>query len=58
MTLAELMEQNQEIGFEKGLQQGADIKSLEIAREMKNDGAAIQIIAKYTGLTEEAINKL
>jgi len=58
MTLAELMEQNQEIGFEKGLEKGLAEGKLEIAREMKNDGAAIQIIAKYTGLTEEAINKL
>lgn len=58
MTLAELMEQNQEIGFEKGLEKGLAEGKLEIAREMKNDGAAIEIIVKYTGLTEDAINEL
>ena len=33
-------------------------RSLKIAKEMKNDGMSIDVIAKYTGLTEEEIEKL
>lgn len=33
-------------------------RSLKIAKEMKNDGMTSGVIAKYTGLTEEEIEKL
>ena len=33
-------------------------KALEIAREMKKDGHPSKMIAKYTGLTKEQVEKL
>jgi hypothetical protein len=33
-------------------------KTIEIAREMKKDGHPVEMIAKYTRLTKERIEKL
>ena len=51
MTLAELMEQNQEIGFEKGL----NVKAVEIAKRMIDEGLSLDVIEKLTGISEEQL---
>ncbi len=33
-------------------------RNFEIAKEMKKDGHAVEMIARYTGLTKEQIEKL
>lgn len=45
-------------GREEGLQKGREEAKLEIAKTMKNDGASVAFIAKYTGLSEEEITLL
>lgn len=40
-------------GLEKGLKKGERKKQLEIARQMKSDGIPMDIILKYTGLSEK-----
>jgi len=42
------------IGYNKGIEQA----NLENARKMKADGMPTELIAKYTGLTQEIIDKL
>jgi hypothetical protein len=39
-------------------EEGMDIRNVEIAREMKQDGIDIEIIVRYTGLSIEAIDAL
>ena len=56
--LEEGMAKGLEQGIAKGLEQGQRIKSLEAARKMKSDGMAIDLIAKYTGLTADEIELL
>ena len=41
-------------GFEQGMQQ----KSLQVAKEMKQDHTPIEFIMKYTHLTQEEIENL
>jgi predicted transposase/invertase (TIGR01784 family) len=41
-------------GMEKGIEQ----RTFEIARQMKKDGEPMDKIQKYTGLSQEAIEKL
>ncbi len=38
--------------------EGAINKSIEIARDMKNDGLPVEMITKYTGLPVSDIEKL
>ena len=52
--LAEGMEKGMELGMEKGMNQ----KALDIARNMLADGVDINLIMKYSGLTQEQIEKL
>ena len=52
--LAEGMEKGMELGLEKGMNQ----KALDIARNMLADGVDINLIMKYSGLTQEQIEKL
>ncbi|MFO7977018.1 MAG: Rpn family recombination-promoting nuclease/putative transposase [Bacteroidales bacterium] len=47
-----------EEGLEKGLEKGERKKQEAIARKMKSDGMPIDVIAKYTDLTREEIEKL
>lgn len=47
-----------EEGYTAGEKQGTLNKSLEIARNMLNDGADIDIIIKYTNLSKEEIEEL
>lgn len=42
-----------EEGLEKGVKKGERQKQLEIARQMKSDGMPMDIILKYTGLSEK-----
>ena len=43
---------------EKGRKKGKEERSLEIAREMLQDGEPIEKIARYTGLPENEISEL
>lgn len=43
---------------EEGYREGLDKRNIEIVKNMKNDGEPIEKIVKYTGLSEEEINKL
>ena len=56
--LAEGMEKGMELGMEKGMEKGMNQKALDIARNMLADGVDINLIMKYSGLTQEQIEKL
>ena len=45
-------------GLEKGLERGTEQSKNEIARNMLKDNVDINLIKKYTSLTEEKITKL
>ena len=45
-------------GIEKGLEKGIEQEKIQIAKEMKNDGVALEKIIKYTGLPASDINNL
>ena len=45
-------------GMEKGMELGMNQKALDIARNMLADGIGINLIMKYSGLTQEQIEKL
>jgi len=47
-----------EIAEQKGIEKGEVNKQLEIARAMLKDGTDIDLISKYTGLSEDQIRKL
>lgn len=55
-------EQGEKVGLEKGekigLEKGEKNATYNIARQMKQDGAPMDMIIKYTGLTEEEIDRL
>lgn len=44
--------------IEKGLKEGQEIKTKELAQKMKNEGLDINLIIKITGLNKEEISKL
>ena len=52
------LEQGLEIGRTKGKEEGKKEEKMNIAREMKEGGMAVEMIAKYTGLDEEEIKNL
>ena len=52
------MEKGKQEGHKSGLIEGAQKNKLEVAKLMKKDKVDISIISKYTGLTEEEIEKL
>ena len=52
------MEKGMELGMEKGMAKGMNQKALDIARNMLADGVDINLIMKYSGLTQEQIEKL
>ena len=47
-----------EEGMKKGMAKGMNQKALDIARNMLADGVDINLIMKYSGLTQEQIEKL
>ena len=51
-------DEGREEGIEIGIPQGELIKARKIAKEMKDDGEAIERITKYTKLSKEEIEKL
>ena len=53
--LAEGMEKGMEKGMKKGMAKGMNQKALDIARNMLADGVDINLIMKYSGLTQEQI---
>ena len=53
-TLAEELERRGNISREEGCEE----REREIAREMKKDGAEVEMIMKYTGMTKEEIEAL
>ena len=48
----------EKIAEDKGKEQGAEEKTLDIAREMLHDNVEISTIAKYTGLSITEIESL
>ena len=56
--IAEGMEKGMKEGLEKGRTEGMNQRSLDIARNMLADGVDINLIMKYSGLTQEQIEKL
>ena len=52
------MEKGMELGMEKGMAKGMNQKALDIAKNMLADGVDINLIMKYSGLTQEQIEKL
>ena len=45
-------------GMELGMEKGMNQKALDIARNMLADGVDINLIMKYSGLTQEQIENL
>ena len=45
-------------GMELGMEKGMNQKALDIARNMLTDGVDINLIMKYSGLSQEQIDKL
>ncbi|MDE6821915.1 hypothetical protein [Bacteroides acidifaciens] len=47
-----------EEGLEEGLKKGREEEKMEIVRKMKSDGLSDDVIAKYTGLPIEEIERI
>ncbi len=45
-------------GLAEGMEKGMNQKALDIARNMLTDGVDINLIMKYSGLSQEQIEKL
>ena len=45
-------------GIKEGIEKGEKNKTISMAKSMKKDGADINLISKYTGLTVDEIKKL
>ena len=58
MMLSREREEGFEEGMEKGIEKGIEKRNYTIAKSMKKDGADINLISKYTGLTIDEIKKL
>ena len=58
MTLEERMDEIREDGLEEGIKQGIKHGSLQIAKEMKEEGFSIEQIVKLTKLSKEEIESL
>ena len=52
------LEEGRAEGRAEGLAEGEKNKAIEMARTMILDNVSINLIAKYTGLSEEEIKKL
>ena len=54
LRLSEI-EEAEERGKEQGIEQGIEQNRIEIAKNMLKDGMAIEMIKKYTNLSDEQI---
>ena len=52
------MNVEREEGIKEGIEKGIEKQNYTIAKSMKKDGADINLISKYTGLSIEEIEKL
>lgn len=52
------LKEGEEKGIKEGMKEGKKVSQQEIAKNMLKDNVQIENIIKYTGLTEEEINKL
>ena len=52
------VEKGIEIGIEQGIERGIEQESMRMARKMKAEGIAIDLIIKCSNLTKEQIEKL
>ena len=52
------MEGQKQEGFREGMEKGIEKGKVEIARNLKNDGIPLDVIARNTGLSIEEIEKL
>ena len=53
-----MLSKEREEGKLEGIKEGEENKALSMAKAMKKDGADINLISKYTGLSIEEIEKL
>ncbi|NBC05870.1 MAG: Rpn family recombination-promoting nuclease/putative transposase [Bacteroidetes bacterium] len=53
-----VVDTSREEGFEEGIEEGLEKRSVEIAKEMKEENESIEKIMRYTGLSREEIEKL
>ena len=56
--LAEGLAEGREEGLIEGREEGRVEERLETARRMRSDGLSMEMVVRYTGLSEEEINKL
>ena len=56
--LAEGREEGREEGLIEGREEGRVEERLETARRMRSDGLSMEMVVRYTGLSEEEINNL
>lgn len=52
------MQQGLEKGIQQGLQEGEHKKAIEIAKQLKQSGTALELIVQCTGLSEEEVTSL
>ena len=52
------MAKGKQEGLAEGMEKGMNQKTLDIVRNMLADGVDINLIMKYSGLTQEQIEKL
>ena len=58
MTFEYMLKERERIGIEQGRAEGAAQKQREIAKNMRKEGIAQEVIDKITGLPTEEIEKL
>ena len=58
MMLSREREEGIKEGKAEGIKEGIEKRNYTIAKSMKKDGADINLISKYTGLTIDEIKKL
>ena len=58
MMLNREREEGKAEGIKEGIKEGIEKRNYTIAKSMKKDGADINLISKYTGLTIKEIKKL
>ena len=58
MMLNREREEGKAEGIKEGIKEGIEKRNYTIAKSMKKDGADINLISKYTGLTIDEIKKL